>query len=257
MDEKNTNSKQEPNPFDEKPPKKPKGGMKKKLRLTRRTVSALYLGIAVCMVAVLTVSLVSTNNKINDSIGDINDLSISVPDISISVPDISRSDNVQTGQNVSGVTDDVVKPVEKDDPAAEPTYCLPAVGSISKGYYSDTLVFSETMQDYRTHSGVDITTEAGAKVRAYTDGTVSKVTDDPFMGTTVEITHKAGVVSVYKNLSANPDVAVGDTVKAGDTIGVVGQTALIEIAEQPHLHFELWMNGECINSEKELLPLMS
>lgn len=256
MDEKN-NSKQEPNPFDEKPPKKPKDGMKKKLRLTRRTVSALYLGIAVCMVAVLTVSLVSTNNKIDDSIGDINDLSISVPDISISVPDISRSDEVQTGQNVSGVTDDIVKPVEKNDPVTEPTYCLPAVGNISKGYYSDTLVFSETMQDYRTHSGVDITTEAGAKVKAYTDGTVSKVTDDPFMGTTVEITHKAGVVSVYKNLSTNPDVAVGDTVKAGDTIGIVGQTALIEIAEQPHLHFELWMNGECINSEKELLPLMS
>lgn len=256
MDEKN-NNKQEPNPFDEKPPKKPRGGTKKKLRLTRRTVSALYLGIAVCMVAVLTVSLVSTNNKISNNLDDINDLSISVPDISISVPDISRSDNVQTGQNASGVTDEIVKPTEKNDPVAEPTYCLPAVGSISKGFHSDTLVFSETMQDYRTHSGVDITTEAGAKVKAYTDGTVSKVTDDPFMGTTVEITHKAGVVSVYKNLSASPSVAVGDTVKAGDTIGIVGQTALIEIAEKPHLHFELWMNGECINSEKELSPLLS
>lgn len=259
MDEKNTNSSQTPNPFEEKPNKKPAKGPRKKAFLTRRTVSAIYLGIAFCMVAVLTVSLISTNSKVQDSIDDLDDLSISMPDISISMPDISKPskpNDKPTGQETPGVNDEVLQPTEKDPPKPVISYTAPVNGNIIKGYHFDTLVFSDTMQDYRTHSGVDIAAQVGTKVVAYTDGTVSKIVNDPFMGMTVEITHKAGVVSVYKNLGSELLVETGAEVKAGDEIGIVGQTAILEIADQPHLHFELWMDGECINSEAELKTLI-
>jgi murein DD-endopeptidase MepM/ murein hydrolase activator NlpD len=42
-------------------------------------------------------------------------------------------------------------------------------------------------------------------------------------------------------------VSVGVNVSAGDTIGYVGDTALIEISESPHLHFEMTKDGESIN----------
>ncbi|MBQ7047884.1 MAG: M23 family metallopeptidase, partial [Clostridia bacterium] len=66
--------------------------------------------------------------------------------------------------------------------------------------------------------------------------------------------HDKGVSSVYRNLNAElPEgIEEGKKVKAGEVIGTVGESALIEIAEPAHLHFELWMNGDCVNAEKEI-----
>lgn len=254
MDERNTKN-QTPNPFEEKP--KPKKPFNKKIVLNKKAISAIYLGIAFCMVTVLTISLVSTNNKVKNSIDDLDDLSISVPDISITVPDISKPDKPNdkpTNQETPGVNAEVVPPVEDVKPTIN--FVSPVEGEIVKGYYTDSLVFSETMQDFRTHSGVDIAASIGDNVLAYSNGTVSKVENDPFMGTTVEITHAGGVVSVYKNLGSNLWVEAGIEVKAGDKIGTVGDSAILEIADKPHLHFELWMNGSCINAETELKGLI-
>ena len=65
------------------------------------------------------------------------------------------------------------------------------------------------------------------------------------MGQTVEITHSEGCKTVYKNLSTKiPEgLKQGAKVKAGDTIGYVGDTSLTEISEEPHLHFEVWLDG--------------
>ena len=255
MDEKNTTSNQTPNPFEEKPVKKPKKmGTGKKIVLNKRAVSAIYLGIAFCMVAVLTLSIASTNKKVKDSIDDLDDLSISTPDISITMPDISKAekpDDKPTNQETPGVNADVIPPAEE---VVKPTvsFVSPVKGEIIKGYHADSLVFSDTMQDFRTHSGVDIAADLGDNVLAYTDGVVSKIENNPFMGTTVEITHTDGVVSVYQNLNTELWVETGAEVKAGDKIGTVGNSAILEIADKPHLHFELWMNGQCINAEAEL-----
>ncbi len=257
MEEKNSNFKQTP-----KEPKK-----KRRLRsfaLSKRTTSAIYMGVAVCMVAMLTISLISTGSNVKDKLNDLDDISIGIPDISISIPDISKPaepspkpQEKPTGTDNSGVDAEVIEP-KPDEPAEElPVYVRPTAGQVLKGYYADALVFSETMQDYRTHSGVDIAGETGEKVVAYTDGVISKINNDPFMGTTLEISHEGGVVSVYKNLAKElpQGIAVGVTVKAGETIGAIGSTAIIEVADPPHVHFEIWANGECINSEKEIADL--
>ena len=122
-------------------------------------------------------------------------------------------------------------------------------GNIIKEWSADIPVFSMTMEDYRLHLGIDVAASAGANVYAVADGTVESVTFHPMMGQTVVILHADGYKSVYQNMqTAVPTgITAGATVKAGDKIGTVGDTALIEISEEPHLHFELYKDGICEN----------
>lgn len=241
-------------------------GTKKRKGLSKQTASALYMGIALCMILTLTVSMVSTTDKVNKTVEQLGDVSISFPDVSLPLPQFNESaggyrPDEDVAGNLSGVTGDITEP-EDESSVSLPlkpsvTYVRPVDGAVLKGYYADALVFSETMQDFRTHSGVDIAAPLGAPVLAYTDGTVSRIYEDPFMGTTLEISHEAGVVSVYKNLSADlpASIKVGTVVRTGDAVGAVGNSAILEIADAPHLHFELWMNGDCINAEREIADL--
>ncbi len=140
----------------------------------------------------------------------------------------------------------------------EPLFLCPVTDcSIVKNYSSDIPVFSLTMEDYRLHTGVDIGGEIGSDVLAAADGEVTKVYYDVLMGQSVEITHDGGYVTVYKNLGTSiPEgIEVGATVSAGDTIGYVGDTALIEISEEPHIHFEMLKDEKSINpAEKVNFP---
>lgn len=139
-------------------------------------------------------------------------------------------------------TDD--KPVI--DPSLKPEFYLPTEGSIFKGYSMDMPVFSLTMNDYRAHTGVDISAEMGSAVVSMTDGTVCNVWNDPMMGMCISVDHGDGLISHYKNLSSElPEgIAIGTTVKAGQTIGAVGDTCLVELAETDHLHFEVTKEGK-------------
>jgi murein DD-endopeptidase MepM/ murein hydrolase activator NlpD len=133
-------------------------------------------------------------------------------------------------------------------------YYFPVEGEVIKNYSMDALVYSETMKDYRVHSGIDIASTVGAEVIAFTDGVVSAVSDDYFNGTTVVITHEQGVVSYYMNL--DPTVAegieVGAEVLAGQPVGYVGTTARAEALDPSHLHFEIRVNGSNIDPLPEL-----
>ena len=69
------------------------------------------------------------------------------------------------------------------------------------------------------------------------------------MGTTVTVEHQNGVCSYYMNLNETlpPDITVGATVTKGQLIGAVGNTAIVEVAQEPHLHFEMTVDGVCID----------
>ena len=126
-----------------------------------------------------------------------------------------------------------------------PQLTLPTNGKISKAHDADVQVFSQTLQDYRVHLGIDIVTEEAAEVFAAADGTVKKIWEDPMMGWSIAIEHSGECITVYKNLAKDlaGGVAVGSTVRAGQLIGTVGDSALIEIAEEPHLHMEMTVKG--------------
>ncbi len=139
---------------------------------------------------------------------------------------------------------------KKDEPviAEKVSFIAPvSAGNVIGKWSADIPVFSNTMEDYRVHLGIDIEADAGTPVYAAADGTVTTVEFDPMMGQTVIITHADGYKSVYRNMqTAIPQgIEVGKEVKAGDTIGAVGDTALIEISEEPHLHFEIYKDDIC------------
>ena len=143
-------------------------------------------------------------------------------------------------------------PVLTAPPSAEPTpaalvFTWPVNGTIIADYSVETLTYSQTMGDWRTHDGLDLAVTLGAKVIATANGTVSAVFQDDFMGTVLEIDHGNGLVSQYASLAEVPTVKVGDTVKTGSVIGSVGTTAAAENGLQPHLHFAMYQDGNPVD----------
>ena len=131
--------------------------------------------------------------------------------------------------------------------AAKNVRVWPVSGSTQAAYSVDALQYNATTQDWRTHAGVDLAASVGTPVKAAGSGVVTAVYDDEFLGTTVVINHPDGHVSQYSNLAVMPSVSAGDSVEAGQTIGAVGETALLEIADEPHLHFAVYANGDTID----------
>lgn len=131
----------------------------------------------------------------------------------------------------------------------EQEFLCPIAGTVTQEHDTDTLVFSDTMGDWRIHTGMDITAALGDTVCASADGTVKAVWDDAMMGKCVSITHEDDVVTVYKNLGDTlaDGIAAGKSVKAGDAIGVIGESAMAELADEPHLHFEMTVKGEPVD----------
>lgn len=128
--------------------------------------------------------------------------------------------------------------------SAEITVLWPLEGEVAATFSQDTLTYSETMADWRTHEGLDILAQAGDLVYATEAGTVTAVYEDDFLGTVVVVSHGDDVSTRYANLNETPAVVAGDTVVAGDVLGQVGSSALLEKSEPDHLHFEVYRNGE-------------
>ncbi len=125
----------------------------------------------------------------------------------------------------------------------------PVVGTVMTDHDLTTPVFSLTLGEWRVHAGVDIATDEGAAVYAAEDGVISAIYSDPRFGYTVEISHRGDVKTRYSNLRSDEAVSlrVGDSVLSGDRIGTVGDTATSEIAEEPHLHFEVLVNDRKVD----------
>lgn len=156
--------------------------------------------------------------------------------------------NDENEGEASEVGAEPAEPVKKD---STPIFNAPVHGAILKGHDENIAVYSLTMGDYRVHLGVDIEANLGDPVYSCADGVVSQITEDPFMGVSVAISHSNGYVSFYKNLAPElaPGIKEGMAVTAGQIIGTVGETAAVEIADSSHLHFELTVDGVCVNPE--------
>ena len=120
-------------------------------------------------------------------------------------------------------------------------YVLPLTNEVSRSLSNGELVFSETMQDWRVHNGVDFVGKQGDTVKAAATGRVSAIREDVLWGNTVEIDHGYGIVSRYCGVLAR-NVKVGDTVAVGEPIGVL-KTVPCEEADGPHLHLEVLSGG--------------
>lgn len=153
-----------------------------------------------------------------------------------------------TTPQASSITNQKSSSVKKSDPVKEVfNIAMPVEGEITKNFDKEHLQESISMEQWETHEGIDIACDIGSEVKAAQDGKVVDVFNDDKLakilksgfGMTVVIEHKDGYQTVYCNLSEDVKVKKGDTVKKGQVIGVVGDTATREVVslEGSHLHF--------------------
>lgn len=129
----------------------------------------------------------------------------------------------------------------------------PVDGQTLAVFAMDQLTYNQTTRDWRVHDGVDLAAETGTPVRAAAAGEVYTVYEDDTMGTTVVIRHENGYTTRYASLSESVQVEPGMQVAAGETIGYVGNTALLESTLGDHVHFSVTCNGESVDPAKFLL----
>lgn len=144
------------------------------------------------------------------------------------------------------------------EPTTEPTETVtvpkkpaktaaPLEGQTVAEYAMECLSYNETTRDWRVHAGVDLAAEAGTPVTAAADGEVYTVYEDAQMGMTVVIRHDGGYTTHYASLAEGVPVKAGDKVEVGQTVGFVGQTALMESALGDHVCFRVTCDGEPVD----------
>ena len=121
----------------------------------------------------------------------------------------------------------------------EQEFQKPVEGEIIREYAKDNLIYSETLKEWTTHVGIDIKADKTTVVKASEAGTVKSIKNDPRYGLTIVIEHDNGFQTVYANLLTSEFVVEGEKVEKGQSIGTVGNTAVFESADEPHLHFEI------------------
>ena len=145
----------------------------------------------------------------------------------------SSSANTNTVENTTN------KETEKTQNVKELTFQKPVEGEIVREFAQDNLVYSETLEEWVTHNGIDIKADKTTVVKAAEAGVVKSIKNDPRYGLTIVIEHDDVYQTVYSNLLTSEFVVEGETVEKGQSIGTVGNSAVFEIADEPHLHFEI------------------
>ena len=161
-----------------------------------------------------------------------------------------NNQNNQNKQNQSNTENngDASKNANSAENNAE--FIRPIEGETAKIFSMDSLIYSETLQEWVTHRGIDIKAEKGAEVKAIADGTIKSIKTDPRYGISIIIKHSKGFESVYACLlNEAQGLKEGDTIKQGQVIGNVGNSGIFESAEGMHLHFEMTKDGDYVNPD--------
>lgn len=126
-------------------------------------------------------------------------------------------------------------------------YNIPTEDAILTAYTDDSLIYSNTLDEWRGHSGVDIKAEIGSNISSPLDGVVKESYEDSLWGMIIVIDHGNGLESKFCNLGTLEMVSVGTNVKKGEIISKVGNSADIEMIMDSHIHLETRKNGKLID----------
>ena len=110
--------------------------------------------------------------------------------------------------------------------------------------------FTEKYNLGKNHFGVDIVSVEGSIINSIADGIVIIDNWTKETGFVIGVQHSDGFLSFYKHNSKNLK-NIGDYVKSGEGIAIIGSSG--ELSSGPHLHFELWKNGESVNPENYIV----
>jgi len=179
------------------------------------------------------VSDIMTGNVVPDTSVEANAIDIVLSDYDIPRTDkeeeFAKSFEEEEKYNLTNMTTSA-------DVAEGAFFYKPVNGIISSHYDKD-----------RGHLGVDLVAAPKESVLATMDGTVIYTGYDPEYGNVIGVQHKNGFMSIYKHNEALLKVT-GNHVVAGEAIAIIGNTG--ELSTGPHLHFELWHNGDSVNPEE-------
>ncbi len=198
---------------------------------------AIVLALCFCLMALVSVFVVKANiDKVKNAVE-----SNETADV---IKEKAVDENEETSPDIVDSLDNPNTAEEAPDTAQASEFIIPVSGDIIMDYSMDMPIYWKTLDQYMTHSGLDIAAPAGTSVSACADGTVTKIEEDDKLGIVVEINHGDNVISVYGNLAKKDLIELGEIVSAGAPIGQIGQTSLFEFEEDDHLHFEMKKNGE-------------
>lgn len=210
---------------------------------------AVVLMLCFCVIALTSIFTIKSNiDKINDSATD------------VLVSEDTKTDEKESASPADGSSADTkvsakVPTVDSLDSSSSSTqnsytYSKPIrheEAKVTKAFSMDKLLYSVTLDQYMTHSGIDIQAPEDTQVLSVAEGTVTAIYEDDRHGITVEISHPGSITAIYSNLSTDEMVEIGDVVKAGTIIGGVGSTGLFESMEPAHLHLEFLKDGVYVN----------
>lgn len=157
-------------------------------------------------------------------------------------------DNVDKIDNDKDNKQEIVeKKAEKKETLKPLSFSKPLSGEIIKVYSPDKVIYSKTLELWKTHDGLDIKGNIGDSVKSIERGIVEKIYDDSFYGKTIVIDHGQGYKSSYSNLDDNVYVKVNQSIIKGKVIGKISNTSIGEIKDEPHLHFMLFKDSNVID----------
>ena len=140
---------------------------------------------------------------------------------------------------------DPTEPVQTEE---EVLFSLPVEGETVGVFANDTLVYNATLNQWATHEAYDVAAETGTEVKCVYGGKVESITTSVLRGTEVVVLHDNGMKTIYSLLGSDVRVAIGQSVKKGDVIGVIAESGTFEKHKGPHLHLEVWdATGERID----------
>lgn len=234
----------------------------------KKSLKGFYIALASCIIALIVAILVGINgtltqlnqspdlaeNSTEENLQDVNknESSVAVENDNEETEESSTEEEttVPPASEVEQPEDVINENIEEELPtAANISFSKPVEGDILNGFSGGELVKSKTLNEWRTHDGIDIKAAADTPVKSACNGIIEEVVEDPLWGTCVTISHDGNYQTFYKGLAPNTDVKKGQTVNMGDVIGYVGNTAEIEIAEESHLHFAVKQNGEWLDPQ--------
>ena len=125
-------------------------------------------------------------------------------------------------------------------------------GKVLATFSTNKLSYNRALEDWRAHTGMDISAQVGDIVASACDGTVIAVQENVMLGQTVTIQTADKLKVTYGNLAAQVPVKAGDTVKAGQTIGNVGKTAAGEAHDKAWIHLAVEKDGKAVDPKPYL-----
>lgn len=184
----------------------------------------------------------SVNNSVENSVNNtVSDANSNVLNNTVSNNNVLTTENITPASttNDNSNAENKTENNTSSEVKVELNFERPVEGDIVRDFAVENLVYSETLQEWTTHTGIDIKADKTTVVKSAESGTVKTIKNDPRYGLTIIVEHSDGFQTVYSNLLTSEFVVEGEKVEKGQSLGTVGNTAAFEIADEAHLHFEI------------------